>query len=101
MEPGRVPGQRLPERGQAEDARFGLGEHPGAGQRAQQPAQRRRARPGLPGQHLDRDRPGRQVVRDAEHGGRVQRLGDLEPGQELDHLDGGRYIASMTLFSLE
>jgi hypothetical protein len=34
------------------------------------------------------------VIGDAEHGGRVQRLGDLEPGQELDHLDGRRYFVS-------
>ena len=92
MEPGWVAGQRAPERGQREDPGLGLGEHPGAGQRAEQAQQRRRVRPDLLAQHPGRHWPGRHEVRDAEHGGGVQRLRELESGQQLDHLHRRRYV---------
>ena len=44
---GLAAGQQLPERVQREDAWLGFGEHAHAGQRAQQPAQRRRVRAGV------------------------------------------------------
>ncbi len=64
-------GQRPPERGQGEHARLGLGEHAHTGQRAQQPAQRRRMRAGAFGEDLRRRRAGHQVIGNAQGRGGV------------------------------
>ena len=87
---GLVAGQRPPERSQGKDAGLGLGEHAHAGQRPQQPAQRRRVCAGAFGQDLSLRRASQELIGHAEHRGGIQRLGDPEPAQEQDHLRGRR-----------
>jgi hypothetical protein len=92
---GLAAGQRLPQRSQGKDAGLRLGEHARAGERAQQPVQGRRVRAGVLGQDRHRRRAGRQVIGDAQHRGGIQRLRELEPGQQLGHLHRRRKFVSL------
>jgi hypothetical protein len=71
--PGRVGAQGRAERGQGEPVVAVLGEHPDAGQRAEQAVERRGVRPGGARQLVGRARSVGEVVGDAELGDRVER----------------------------
>jgi len=56
----------------------------------QHPVQRLGAGAHVGGERLRVPRSGAQVIGHAQLRGGVERLADLEPGEKLDHLDGGR-----------
>jgi hypothetical protein len=76
------------ERGQREDARFGLRQDAGARQRAQHAIQGALMGAGLGGQLRDAARPSREEIGDPQLGNDDDRLRELIAGREADQLGG-------------